>query len=77
MEKSKARRTSQTMIPGTVPYTPTGTVLCNRPDTNNVVGANIFHSIVGAINSYTVRPHMPLGIDSVVGASIYHTECTW
>ena len=43
---------------------------------NSVVGADIFlYSIVGAINSHTVRPpHMPLGIDSVVGTGIYHTE---
>ena len=74
--ESKARRTSQTMIPGTIPCTPTGTVLCNRLDTNSVVGADIFpYSIMGAINSHTVRlPHMPLGIDSVVGAGIYRTE---
>ena len=45
------------MILGIVPYTPKGTVLCNRPDTNSVAGADIFlYSIVGAINSHTVRP---------------------
>ena len=34
-----------------------GTVLCNRPDTNSIVGADIsLYSIVGAINSHTVRP---------------------
>ena len=38
-------------------------------DPSSVVGTDIFpNSIVGAINSHMVRhPHMPLGIDSVVG----------
>ena len=31
--ESKAGRTSQTSIPGTIPYTPAETVLCNLPDT--------------------------------------------
>ena len=62
------------MVPGTISCTPTGTVLYNHPDTNNIVGADIFlYSIVGAIN-YGKAPHVPLGIDSVVGADIYHTE---
>ena len=76
---SKVRRTSQTSIPGTIPCTPVEIVLCNLPDTNNVVDADIFpYSIVGAINSHMVRlPHMPLGIDSVVGAGIYRTRRTW
>ena len=35
---------------GTIPYTPVGTVLDNRPDTNSIVGADIWpYSIVGAI----------------------------
>ena len=55
--ESKSGRTSQTMIPGTIPCTPAGTVLCNRPDTNNIIGADIsLYSIVGAVNSHTVRP---------------------
>ena len=47
-----------------------------RQNPSSVVGADIFpYSIVGAINSHMVRhPHMPLGIDSVVGVGIYHTE---
>ena len=48
---------------------------------SSVVGADIFpYSIVGAINSHTVRlpsPHVPLGINSVVGAGIYRTRRTW
>ena len=33
------------------------------------------NSVVGAINSLMIRlPHMPLGIDSVVGVGIYRTE---
>ena len=74
--ESNTGRTSQTSIPRTIPYTPAEIVLRNLPDTNSVVGADIFpYSIVGAINSHTVRlPHMPLGIDSVVGARIYRTE---
>ena len=58
--ESKARRTSQTTIPRTVPCTPTDIVLCNLPITSNVVGADIFpYSIVGVINSHTIRlpPH--------------------
>ena len=47
-----------------------------RQNPSSVLGADIFpYSIMGAINSHTVRlPHMPLGIDSVVGIGIYHTE---
>ena len=53
-----------------MPYTPVGTVLCNRPDTNSIVGADIsLYSIVGAGNSHTA-----LDIDSVVGAEIYRTK---
>ena len=67
------------MIPGTIPCTPIEILFCNLPDTNSVAGTDIFlYSIVGAINSHTVRPpHMPLGINSVVGASIYRTRRTW
>ena len=69
--ESKLGHTSQTTIPGTIPCTPAGTVLCNRPDTNSVVDADISrYSIVGAVNSHT---HMLLGIDSVVGAGIHRT----
>ena len=69
-------RTTQTTIPGTVPCTPAGIILYNLPDTNSVVGADIFsYSIVGAIKlPHGKAPHMPLGIDSVVGARIYRTE---
>ena len=47
-----------------------------RQNPISVVGVDIFpYSIVGAINSHTVRlPHMPLGIDSIVGVNIYHTR---
>ena len=74
--ESKAGCTSQTSISGTIPCTPAEMVLCNLPDTNNVVGVDIFsYSIVGVINSDTVRlPHMHLDIDSVVGAKIYRTK---
>ena len=55
--ESKVGRTSQTTILGTVPCTPVEIVLCNLPDINSVVGADIFlYSIVGTINSHTVRP---------------------
>ena len=40
-----------------MPCTPAGTVLCNRPNTNSIVGTNIsLYSIVGAADSHTVRP---------------------
>ena len=58
--ESKTGCTSQTMIPGTVPCTPVEIVLCNLPNTNSVVGTDIFpYSIVGVINSHTVSlpPH--------------------
>ena len=50
--------------------------LLTQQNSSSVVGADIFpYSIMGAINSHTIRlSHMPLGIDSVVGANIYHTE---
>ena len=55
--ESKARRSSQTMIPGRVPCTHVEIVFCNLPDTNSIVGTDIFlYSIVGAVNSHTVRP---------------------
>ena len=58
------------MIPGTVPYTPAGTVLCNRPDTNSIVSADIFlYSIVGAVNSYTLRPPTCVWASIVLWAS--------
>ena len=74
--ESEAGRTSQTTIPGTIPYTPAGTVLCNHPDTNSFVGADIsLCSIVGAVKlPYGKAPYLPLGIDSVVGAGIYRVE---
>jgi hypothetical protein len=58
---------------GTVPCTPAGTVLYNHHNTNSIVGADIFlYSIVGAVKlPYGKAPHVPLGIDSVVGARIY------
>ena len=44
------QHTSQTTIPGTIPCTPVGIVLHNRPDTNSFVGADIcVYSIVGAV----------------------------
>ena len=57
MEKRKLGRTSQTTLSGTIPRAPTETVLCNHPDTNSIVGADIYlYSVVGAVNSHTVRP---------------------
>ena len=50
--ESEPGRTSQTTIPGTIPCMPAGAVLCNRPNTNSIVGADIFlYSIVGAIKT--------------------------
>ena len=74
----RRQRISQTMIPGTIPYTPTGTVLHNRPDTNNIVGADIcVYSIVGAIGlPYGKKPPTCLWA-SIVGARIHHTWYTW
>ena len=46
--ESKARHTSQTTILGTVPCIPVETVLCNLPDTNSVVGADIFPTVLWA-----------------------------
>ena len=50
-----------------------------QQSSNSVVGADIFsYSIVAVINSHTVGPpHMPLGIDSIVGAGFYGTGQTW
>ena len=50
--------------------------LLARQNPSSVVGTDIFpYSIVGAVNSHAIRlPHMPLCIDSVVGAGIYRTE---
>ena len=64
------------MTPGTIPCTPVGIVLRNRPNTNNIVGADIsLYSIVGIVKlPYGQAPHVPLGIDSVVGAGIYRTK---
>ena len=48
-------------------WTPAGTVLHDRPDTNSIVGADIcVYSIVGAVGlPYGKKdPHVPLGIDS-------------
>ena len=61
------------MVPGTISCTPTGTVLYNHPNTNSIIGADIFlYSIVGALKlPYGNAPHVPLGINSVVGAGIY------
>ena len=56
----KRQRISQTTIPGTIPYTPAGTVLHNRSDANNIVGANICaYSIAGTIRApiWQKAPH--------------------
>ena len=55
---------------------PARTVLYNRPDINSIVDADIFlYSIVCAVKlPYGKAPHMPLGIDSVVGARTYRTR---
>ena len=71
-----ARRSSQTMILGTVPYTPVGTVLCNRPGTNNIVGADIsLYSIVGTVNPHTVRPPTCLWASTVLWAPAFIVPC--
>ena len=64
---------------GTRDHTLHGTIFYNRPDINSVVGAYISPTVLWAsLNSHTVRlPRTPLGINSVVGAGIYHTERTW
>ena len=51
-------------------------MICNRPNTNSIIDADIYlYSVVGAVNSHTVRPpHVPLGIDSVMGAGIYRAR---
>ena len=46
--KSMARHTSRTTIPRTEPCTPAETVLNNRPDTNSIVGADIFSIVLWA-----------------------------
>ena len=44
----------------------------NRPDTNSVVGADIFlYSIVGSINSHTVRPPTCLWASTVLWAPAF------
>ena len=56
---------------------PAGTVLHNRPDTNSIVGADIYpYSIVGAVETPVRQkaPHMPLGTNSVIGVGIHHTR---
>ena len=59
-----------------MPRTPAGTVLYNRPNTNSIVGADIYlYSVVGAVKlPYGKAPHMPLGIDSVADVGIYRTK---
>ena len=58
----RRQRTSQTTIPGTIPCTPTRTVLHNRPNTNSIVGADIY-----------VHLTFYSDINSIVGA--YHHHC--
>ena len=70
--ESKAGCTSQTTITGTVSCTPIEIVLCNLPDTNSVVGTDIFlYNIVGAINSHTVRPPTCLWASTVLWAPAF------
>ena len=55
-------------------------MLHNCPDTNNIVGVDIYpYSIVGAVETPVRQkaPHMPLGINSVVGVEIHHARETW
>ena len=60
------------MVPGTVPYTLRGIVLCNRPDTNSIVGTDIFlYSIVGTVNSHTIRPPTCLWASTVLWAPAF------
>ena len=71
-EESKARHISQTTILGTIPCTPIEIVFCNLPDKNSVVGADIFlYSIVGAINSHTVKPPICLLASTVLWAPAF------
>ena len=57
--ESKARRTSQTIVLGTIPYAPTRqypVTLLARQNPSSVVGADIFpYSVVGTIYSHMVR----------------------
>ena len=58
--KGEQRRqcTSQTTIPGTIPCTPTRTVLHNRLDTYTIIGADIcIYNIVGVVGlPYDKKP---------------------
>ena len=79
MERVRQGAQVKPKIPGIVPCTLVEIVLYDllaQQNPRSVVGAYLFpDSVVGAINSHTVRlPHMPLGINNVVGARIYHTE---
>ena len=71
-----------TAIPRPVPYAPIGqypATFLARQNPISVVGADIFPTVLWA-PAFTVpselgkTPYMPLGINSVVGASIYRTR---
>ena len=74
--RGKWRRqcTKSNLDTGTIPCTPTGTVLLNRPDKNSIVGTDIcVYSIVGAIGlPYGKKPPTYLWA-SIVGARVHHT----
>ena len=65
---------SQNHDTGTITCTLAGTVLLNRPNTNSIVGADIYvYSIVGAIGlPYGKKPPTYLWT-SIVGARVHHT----
>ena len=74
--ESKVGRTSQTTIPGTVPYTPIEIVLYNLSGTTEpkqCCRRQYFpYSIVGAINSHTVRlPPYASGASTVLWAPAF------
>jgi len=77
--KGKQRRqcTKSNHDTGTIPCTPTGTVLLNCPDTNSIVGADVcVYSIVGAIGlPYGKKPPTYLWA-LIVGARVHHTWYT-
>ena len=58
MGKRRRQCTKSNLDTGTIPCTPAGTVLLNRPNTNSIVGTDIcVYSIVGAVGlPYDKKP---------------------
>ena len=57
---------------------PAGIVLHNRPDTYNIVGADIcVYSIVGAVGLPYGKKSPTCLWAAIVGARIHHTWYTW